>query len=111
MSTKVVAAGAQKLSAYSHVTNAQVMMIIVMILVSWLVSILIPSKTDGFVLILFLYCILLVGTVFYFADKCDRYRSAAEADQAKRARLIKELEDLRSQISRQTVLSEVHLGR
>lgn len=110
MSTKAVPAEAKKLSTYSHVTNAQGMMIIVMIVVSWLVSIFIPSITDGLVLILFLYCIMLVGTVFYFADKCDRYKSAAEAHQAERAKLIKELNDLRNQINRQEVLSEVHLG-
>jgi uncharacterized membrane-anchored protein len=110
MLTKAVSAEAQKLSAYSHVTNAQAIMIIVMFFVSWLVSFFIPSKTDGFGLLFFLYSILLVGTVFYFADKCDRYKSATEADQAERARLIKELDDLRNQISRQRVLSEVHLG-
>lgn len=110
MSTKAVSAEAQKLSTYSHVTNAQAVMIIVIIVVSWLVSIFIPSITDGLILLFFFCSMLLAGMVIYFADKCDRYKSATEADQAERARLIKELDDLRNQISRQRVLSEVHLG-
>lgn len=95
--------------AISHTNNAEAGMAIVAALGFFFM----PSGVDTFVLLLFLFCLILVGTVFHYTYTCDMYRRRIHELQV-------ENQTLKSRIAsgsagmvgiRDRVLADVRAGR